>query len=568
MSANDILDVLNVQREDLQPPKKKKKSNNDAVSQRQSGMARELYNLIGPNTPPVSLSNASYNSGIKSKLDLKPSPWTRVSFTPNSEKSNGDLKLYHWVRGSKELLEQDPANKTYFFDKFSIKLDLPEFVDEETYKKYMDEINESDLEEDSEKQTTDEIKTEKGEGAEISQDNDEEDKEEDKEVDKEKKVDSNDKTATSSKDQEVSEENESDKKSEVNEANDNNDKKEDVSTTEKLIPWTYEESKYLFELCDAFELKWHIIYDRFNFDTDRTLEDLKLHFYRLCSKILQAKENSNPAVISALDSYSKGKEIERKQYLESLLKRTPAEIAEEESLVIEARRFELAAKKMLMERSHLLSLLDSPQTSQNVQQYQSSQGVANLYNNLMIMDKHQKKRQALQQQRSSSNNQDPIPPPIPIAAASSFKKERSFQTPLQQHLSGVLKNNQVTNIKQDTTAIQQLLMKRLTVKEEEAYGLHYHPNEKLTLGVVLRSLQRLPGLQQRQSVLKSVNSLLQELDIPTAGGTSWKPVMPTRKTMAKYDELLKSVVTLLEIKKGKDRLESEIKLIRSQIGLQ
>ena len=37
--------------------------------------------------------------------------------------------------------------------------------------------------------------------------------------------------------------------------------------------------------------------------------------------------------------------------------------------------------------------------------------------------------------------------------------------------------------------------------------------------------------------------------------------------MAKYDELIRSVVTLLDVKKAKDKLESEIKLIKSQRGL-
>lgn len=160
-----------------------------------------------------------------------------------------------------------------------------------------------------------------------------------------------------------------------------------------------------------------------------------------------------------------------------------------------------------------------------------------------------------------------MPPAIPIAASSSFKKERNFQTQLQQYLASFLKQN-ISNGVKSPTAIQQLLNKRLTIKEEEAYGLHYHSNEKLTPGVVLRSSQKLPGMQQRQSVLKSVNNVLQELNIGTAGGTSWKPVMPTRKTMGKYDELLRTIVTLLEVKKARDKLEAEIRLIKSQRGLQ
>lgn len=495
MSANDILDVLNIQR-DSQPAKKKQKVA-EAAAPRQTGMARELYSLLGPNTPPINVSGTNGTS-IRDKINFNASPWTKMPFTPNSKKNERGPVLHHWVKGSKELLQAAADRTPYFFDKFNVTLDIPEFVDEEKFNKIMEEIRAEDKK-----------------------------KKDAKERERRAKEEKDDQPGEPSEEEEEEEE------------------------------WEYGESKRLFELCRAFELKWHVIHDRHA--AGRTLEELKDHFYRVSAKILASQENNNPQLIEQLGSFSKDKETERKKYLESLLKRTPAEIAEEESLVIEARRFELAAKKMLMERSHLLSLLDLPQTSQSVSQYQSSQGLANLYNNLMVLDKHQKRKFLQQQQRG---NLDPVPPPIPMAASSSYKKDRTFQTHLQQYLSGLLK--QQNGQKHEPNAIQELLAKRLTPKEEEAYGLHYHGLERLTPGVILRSTQRLSGLQQRQSVLKSVNAALQEMDIPTAGGTSWKPIMPTRKTMAKYDELLRAVVALLDIKKGKDKLESEIRLIKSQ----
>lgn len=536
MSASDILDVLNVQRGEGAPAKKKQKTNN-GKTQRQSGMARELYNLLGPNTPPVSLSAGGGSSAVKDKLNLKPSPWSRIGFTPQkSEKGKSNLKLYHWVKGSKELLEQEAIEeKPYFFDKFDLKPDIPELVDEETYDRLMEEIRREKSKNSIPTETTnDDTKPASNDN------NDNKTTELVNGIDKEK-------------------ESRADLKEKEH--------KEDGDKSPAETEWSYEETKQLFVLCNDFELKWHAIFDRFTYP-GKTLEDLKEHFYLLCGKILKNKPNVNPQLLDSLNSYSKSKEIERKQYLENLLTRTPAEIAEEESLVVEARRFELAAKKMLVERSNLLTLFDSPQTSQSVQQYRSSQGLTNLYNSLMIMDKHQKRKQLSFQKGSSGR--DPIPPSIPVAASSSFKKDRGFQTHLQQYLSGLLKQNQANNngIKQEKSAVQQLLAKKLTVKEEEAYGLYYHANEKLTPGVILRSGQRLPGLLQRQSTLKSVSSLLQELDIPTVGGTNWKPIMPTRKTMTKFDELLRASATLLEVKKAKDKLESEIKLIKSQRGLQ
>lgn len=547
MSANDVLDVLNIQRNESAHPKKKQKVESQQPQLQKGGLARELYNLLGPNTPPVNMSLG--NSKVKDRKHMRVSPWTRMSFKPN-KRQFGDkaVTLHHWEKGSRELLEQERASKPYFFDKFLVSIDIPDMVDEETYDRFMKEIK------DAERERIEAAKKEENE--QIQNEKEQKDKSKEPEKSSEEPVK-----------QEKDPKGEAKLKLEVEQEKLDTDSDKEKPKKEAEAPeWTYEETKLLFEYCKCFELKWHIIKDRFPAE-DRSLEELKEQFYRISSKILKDKGTGNPHLLDSLDNFSSASETDRKQYLESLLKRTPAEIAEEESLVIEARRFELAAKKMLVERSHLLTLLDSPQSSLSVQQYQSFQGLTNLYNNLMIMDKNQKKKLMLQRSTPAS---EPVPPAIPLAASSSFKKDKTFQTHLQQYLSGILKQQQSSGqlVKGEPNAIQQLLSKRLTTKEEEAYGLHYHANERLTPGVILRSAHRLPGLQQRQSVFKSVNAVLQELDIPTVGGTTWKPVMPTRKTMAKYDELIRVSVALLDVKKGKDKLEAEVELIKSQRSLE
>ena len=110
MSANDVLDVLNIQRDSQQdqqkPPRKRQRSDGPPPPKLASGMARELYSLLGPNTPPVALPGATYGAssgGIKDKMNTKPSPWTKMPFQPLGK----GPKYYHWVKGSRELLEQD-----------------------------------------------------------------------------------------------------------------------------------------------------------------------------------------------------------------------------------------------------------------------------------------------------------------------------------------------------------------------------------------------------------------------------------------------------------------------------
>lgn len=516
MSANDVMDVLNIQREDVAQPAKKKQRV-ELVLPPKGGINRELYNLLGPNTPAVNITLNRIRDR-KSKV----SPWTLMPFQANKRGKGANAPVFHhWEKGSRTLLELE-GDRPYSFDKFMVLLDLPQLVDRDTYVQLYREI----LIEEKKAELIEKEKKQK----------EEEEKEATEKENKEKP--------------EVKEET----SDPVPEAQSQEPQPEPDVEEALETGWTYEETECLFELCNVFELKWAVIFDRF--PLSRTIEELKEHFYKLCAKILKRLETGNPHLIDALASYSRKAEVERKRYLESLLKRTPAEIAEEESLVIEARRFELAAKKMLMERLHLLTLLDLPQASLSVQQYQLSSGLTSLYNNLMIMDK-QKKRQR-------EYSQDPVPPPIP-AALLAFKRDKGFQTHLQQYLNGLLRQ-QGGHMRSESSAIQKLLAKRLTTKEEEAYGLHYHATERLTPGVTLRSQQKLPGLQQRQSVFKSMNALLQELDIPTVGGTLWKPNMPTRNTMAKYDELIRTVVLLLDVKKGRDKLEAEVELIRSQRG--
>lgn len=578
MSAHDVLDVLNLQRDDLQQPAKKK-ARAEATPLPKSGISRELYNLIGANTPSILVNMG--NNRMKDRK-LRVSPWTKMPFVSNPI-GGKPVTLHHWEKGAKELLTESSKDKPYYFDKFVVSVDVPEMVEEPLFDQFMVEIvaeqnakrrsKQGEKMSDPQRELSLTRTTIPQDSVSVKREPDKKEKASEPDKDDEKGNDFKDVVNKENKTEDAEQDKSKEEKIKedctkgkdakeiagnmrTNAENDNSDIIEEDSGP---LPWTYDETKLLFQYCKDFELKWFVINDRFPAKYGRTLEDLEEQFYAMCVKIMSYKAIGNPTLIDSLRAFSKPAEIERKNYLSNLLRRTPTEIAEESLLVIEARRFEMAAKKMLQERANLLTLLDLPQAAQSVLQYQSSQGLSNLYSQLMIMDKNQRKKS---QQKMAQTSADPVPPPIPLAASSSHK--RDFQTHLQQYLSGFLKQ---LSVRPEDNAIQQLLAKKLTAKEEEAYGLYYHASERLTPGVLLRSTQRLSGLQQRQSVFKAVNNMLQEMDIPTAGGTTWKPNMPTRKTMAKYDELTKAVVALLEVKKGKDKMEAEIELIKSQRGI-
>ncbi|ODV94132.1 hypothetical protein PACTADRAFT_4086 [Pachysolen tannophilus NRRL Y-2460] len=369
--------------------------------------------------------------------------------------------------------------------------------------------------------------------------------------------------------------------------------------------WSYEETKYLFELCSDYDLRWIVIHDRYQFD-DRSIEDLKERFYKVSEKLLSSSDiipdEKTRNIINSLQSFDKQKEIERKEYLVKLLKRSPAEIAEEESLVIESRKFELAAKKMLTERASLLRILDSPQATASIQQYQTSHGLTQLYNALMISDKHKKRKV-----------ETPIPPQIPpaaatpsalIAEAQAQNKQQQQQQQLQQQQqqqqaqlqqahghhhhhkmsqSGSQQQQQqqlsqqaspqasqqqqkrkfsVSSLlppekqhkKNSNSQIANLLAKKLTPEEQMLYGISYH-SEKLTPGVSLRSAKI---TSFRPAVQTRINSVLNEL------GIAPKPTIPTAKVCEKFEILLHTINLLLDAKRQTDKLETEIKIIASQ----
>ncbi|GME84333.1 unnamed protein product [Ambrosiozyma monospora] len=364
--------------------------------------------------------------------------------------------------------------------------------------------------------------------------------------------------------------------------------------------WSYKETKYLFDLAKRYDLRWAVIIDSYEYVPDedeikvkkededkvddkekskddekketktytpRTVEDLKDQLYKVSSKLLNSKQDDgvvkDVALIKALDSFDKNKEIERKKYLNRLLHRAPTEIAEEESLVIEARKFELAAKKMLMERAQLLQLLDSPQSSAPIHQFLTSSGLTQLYNTLMTVDKSKKRK-----------TEAPVAPqlgPNAIPYTQQLAKQQAAQQQAQAHKQqqqgGSAANSHHNDKKSQKQQHQQqqkpqseilkLLQSRLTPEEMEVYGIKFH-EEKVQAGVYLRS-QKIVTF--KPAVQSKVVEILNEL------GISMRLTMPTGAVCSKFDKLMHRIASLVDLKKQTDKIEAEVTLMKRQKGL-
>ncbi|SCW00984.1 LAFE_0D02476g1_1 [Lachancea fermentati] len=468
MSSSDIFDVLNIQHpKSSSPPSNSGTPGVPRTSKPQvTGIQRELYNLLGDNTPPVVAEKANK---FKDKINAlsKPSPWTYTEF-----QATPSLKLRHWVKGSKELVSGQLQQSA--FDKYNKKLTIPSFTKEE-FESFMN--------------------------------------------------------------------------------------KEDT-IGEDPLQWTFEEVEHLFDLCRKYDLRWFIIQDRFNSKQVRSLENIKETFYKVCQQYFLAKEPDNP-LISSLN-FPTEKEVERKKYLSRLLSRSAAEIAEEEALIIESKKFEMAAKKTLNERESLLRLLDSPNSEKSISQYLTSQGMSQLYNSL-LMDKSRKRkhdsvipenpwmkqqqqfaqqRHQMQQQQQQQQRQQQIdlqqPQPLEVKGEiqnSALNKKTKKQ---KQEMQIAIKR------KADSEYAEQLL-KRFTPEERKALGVIAH-GEKLSPGVFLRSAKISTF---KPAVQNKVQATLQELELPI------RPAMPTFIVVHRQEQLLKRIAILLDLKKQLDKLEAE-----------
>ncbi|KAK9480680.1 hypothetical protein V1514DRAFT_325115 [Lipomyces japonicus] len=453
MSSADVRDMLDLPSQPTlarpPPPPKRQKTEGKKLD----GIQRELQNLLGENTPAVSVIENKFKA--KPNWMKKPSPWFWSKFS-NSARTDG-LELHHWIRGT-------PTEDEYAFAKFNKSVDVPEYS------------------------------------------------------------------------------------------------KEEYDSVLADTAWTPRETYYLFDLCREYELRWHIIQDRYEYTPEedeppslRTVEDLKERYYHSCRKLMEYRREKSGLDWSPKDlelynsiNFNKEKEITRKQYLERLLSRSPAEIAEEERLILEYRKLQESSKKLVQERSELLHLLESPQTSQSFSQFETNQGLSQLASNLLAADKNRKRKlpdqavvaqanqkpgtgQSQQPTTPNSKNHPPAPPARPSAPPQPSKAEQA----------------------QSNTAKK--IAKKVPLGEEARYGISFH--DKLVPGVFLRST-KISTL--KPTVQAKVSSVLTEL------GISQKLAMPTAKVCERFEMLQQSISVLLEAKKQVDKLEAEVKVLKAQ----
>ena len=333
---------------------------------------------------------------------------------------------------------------------------------------------------------------------------------------------------------------------------------EQYETHLKSGDWSREETDYLLDLAYDFDLRWIIIADRYDYQPreapnenedsmavtteakPRTQEDMKARYYDVAAKSMVMHNPLSSMSSSEFDAHEKmtkydpHRETQRKKYAEQLMQRTEEEKYEEEMLLKELSRIVNNQEKLFNERKALYDRLEpAANTSRenfSSTMYQSSQGLAQLMQNLLTQSKN--KELEKREKRRSALEAGDIPGGL----------DRSHR----QSLSSVDKRSSITG--------ESSGRRQLSAREEAKWGVS-HPNERLTGGVQFRHERATKAGQAKSGVQTSrIGAALTELKVAP------RLFMPTARVVGEYENLIEKIKILLEVRKLSEKLDAEIKV--------
>ncbi|KAJ8112931.1 hypothetical protein ONZ43_g5271 [Nemania bipapillata] len=327
--------------------------------------------------------------------------------------------------------------------------------------------------------------------------------------------------------------------------------------------WTKDETDYLFSVVRDFDLRWPLIWDRYEYipqshgivkeekDMDgpdpntamipvpkpRTMEDLKKRYYEVAAKMMAVQKpvqymtQAEFSLHEMMANFNPTTEIQRKKFAHDALSRSIDEAREEEQLLIEVRRIVARQQKLNLDRQDLYRRLDFPPTEQDITSFKSSSGLSTLLQNLANADRSKKRKPILDTngvntpgsaQPSAHANSTPVSESRRESIAASTGGHRDS-------IGGGERPERPTK-KGAQQQQQQQERKKLTEQEEKIYGVSHH--DRLPSGPTFR-YERINKILTTKSNAQHqrITNTLTELDIPS------RLNMPTKNTRKMNDKI-------------------------------
>ncbi|USP76477.1 SWR1-complex protein 4 [Curvularia clavata] len=336
--------------------------------------------------------------------------------------------------------------------------------------------------------------------------------------------------------------------------------------------WSREETDYLFEVVRDYSYRWPVIWDRYDYQPSRlhmpesadagdqalatmpfapskkrSLEDLKARFYDISAKLMKQRipevsmDADQYSLYEMLTKFDPVMERNRKMLATALINRTMDEVKEEEFLLTELQRINMAANRLDAEREELRARLDAPpqnpQASAGLQAFTSSQALQALFQQLFQQDRSKK--------RAAGGGTGP--------GRLSLSANDMVHTPgsAQQQLSAA---NRRQSMAQNQQTPAQTPVKHLSPHQEHRFNVSTH--DRLTSGVTFGSDKLLKMRQAKSNVqTQKISQMLAAL------GVSDIISIPTTKVGEVFEVLVTKVSKLLDVRKVREKEEGECKVL-------
>ncbi|KAM0755956.1 hypothetical protein T439DRAFT_320655 [Meredithblackwellia eburnea MCA 4105] len=296
--------------------------------------------------------------------------------------------------------------------------------------------------------------------------------------------------------------------------------------------WPREETDHLFALAQQYDLRFVVMADRWDYPSQRSVDDLKARYYSVCRKLIRNRPTSDEAARTNLLSsfgFDKHREIDRKNYLRSLLTRTPAQIAEEDFLYVESRRLEQNYSRITQERADLLRLIGG------------REGLGTVQGGMNV--------------GVGGGSKGANPKLAAQDAAANAKRKGAPGWEIEGLNGGGLPEGWAgEGSKRKQTIAQDI---------HNCIERHPAPSVSATKATLYPSVSVRSSrvTQPKPTNLTKVHAALTEL------GISHYLVMPTKANVEKLDGLQAALGQLVELKKANDRIESEMRMVRKKKDL-
>ena len=336
--------------------------------------------------------------------------------------------------------------------------------------------------------------------------------------------------------------------------------------------WSREETDYLFQVIKDYSYRWAVIWDRYDYQPSanshltqetvngdgqalaalpfappkqRTLEDIKARFYHISAKLMKLRipemqmDAEQYTTYEMLSKYNPEMEGNRKNLAAALMNRSMDEVKEEEFLLAELQRINMAAHRLDAEREELRARLEAPAPNQQVSaglaSFTSSQSLQALFQQLFAQDRSKKRASGGGSglSRISLNTNDLVQTPSSASAQMSAAARRQSMA---------------------TSQSAQTPVRVLSPQQEHRYNVSTH--DRLTSGVTFGSDKLLKMRQAKSNVqTQKIAAALLEL------GISDVISLPTSRVADVFEQLIGKVSKLLDVRKVREKEEGECRVL-------